>query len=254
MAILCLHFSQFVGDLRIFRHVDEKTQIQTLKAESGDPLKESYCVRMVDGRLPSIIPATDKNPMTRQLPVTERLNIGAYIGVPITLKDGTVYGTFCCYNARPNYALGERDLELMRMLAEMMASYIEKDLAEGRGKDSKRQQIQTILDDDELSMVYQPIADINTGQFVGFESLSRFNTTPRRGPDVCYAEAADVGMEHVLETRAIELALAALDNLPKNAYLSFNVSSKVVLGGHLTSLLAGMPLALASLWKLPSMP
>lgn len=234
--------SEFVGDLRIFRYVDKETHIQTVKAELSDPREESYCALIVDGRLPSIIQDTDKNPIARQLAVTARLNIGAYIGVPITLRDGTVYGTFCCYSTQTNYALGERDLEVMRMLAEIMASYVEKDVAEARGKDRKRQRIQAVIDDNQLSMAYQPIVNINTGQFVGFESLSRFNTEPKRGPDIWYAEAADVGMDAVLECRAIALALADLGEIPSNCYLSFNVSSSVVLSGHLTEVLAGIPL------------
>ena len=52
-------------------------------------------------------------------------------------------------------------------------------------------------------MVFQPIMDLRTGRVAGYESLSRFNREPRRGPDVWFAQAHRCGLGYALEAKAI---------------------------------------------------
>lgn len=234
--------SEFTAGRRIFRYVDSATQLWGIHPGEGIALNESHCQRIVEGRLPEIIPDTDKHAEARAIPETQRLGIGSYIGVPIKLNDGAVYGTLCCYGSRPNESLSESDVRVMRLVADIAAGFLEKDMQDASGRETKRQRIQTVLDGCCLSMVYQPIVDVNSRAHTGFESLSRFNAEPRRGPDQWFAEAAEVGMAFELERYAIEQALAEMEDLPAETYLSFNASSELILSGAMESLLAGKPL------------
>ena len=47
-----------------------------------------------------------------------------------------------------------------------------------------------------LQIVYQPILDLNTGEVLGAEALSRFGTEPQRSPAQWFIEAAEVGPRH----------------------------------------------------------
>lgn len=76
-----------------------------------------------------------------------------------------------------------------------------------------------------LSILFQPIVDLLTGDVVGVEALSRFPATPRRDPDKWFAEAASVQLGRALELLAVELALAKLPDLPAGLHCSVNVSA-----------------------------
>jgi EAL domain-containing protein (putative c-di-GMP-specific phosphodiesterase class I) len=100
----------------------------------------------------------------------------------------------------------------------------------------RRERIENILAGEAFpAMVFQPIVDLRTGRTVGFEALSRFDTGP---PDVCFADAAHVGLGLQLELKAIRRALRHLDQLPEDAYLSVNCSPTTLLSDDLYDILA----------------
>jgi EAL domain-containing protein (putative c-di-GMP-specific phosphodiesterase class I) len=234
--------SEFTDGQRVFRHVDSSLENQPVKVGGADPLEASYCQRVVDGRLPELIQDATAVPAAMELPVTRALPVGAHLSVPIKLKDGSVYGTFCCFSFTPDLSLNQRDLGMMRVFADLAADVIERNLEKGKQRDEKAKRIQSVISGDGLSIVYQPIINVAQDKVVGFESLTRFSATPLRGPDVWFNEAASVGMGAQLEMRAVELAMAALDSLPRDVYLSFNVSPEALINGDLRRVLEGMPL------------
>jgi EAL domain-containing protein (putative c-di-GMP-specific phosphodiesterase class I) len=79
-----------------------------------------------------------------------------------------------------------------------------------------------LADADDLTLVFQPIVDLAAATIVGYEALARFPGTA--GPDVWFAAAAEAGIAAELEALAIHKALAAVDDLPANTFLTVNVS------------------------------
>ena len=69
------------------------------------PLGVTYCGHLLNGDIPNVIPSTQDDSQVRDLPATRFARIGAYIGVPLRLSDGTLYGTLCCasHHAEPNH-------------------------------------------------------------------------------------------------------------------------------------------------------
>ena len=49
---------------------------------------------MLHGEVSRVIPDTRAEPVVQDLAATRE--IGAYIGIPVTLSDGRVHGTLCC--------------------------------------------------------------------------------------------------------------------------------------------------------------
>jgi EAL domain-containing protein (putative c-di-GMP-specific phosphodiesterase class I) len=72
--------------------------------------------------------------------------------------------------------------------------------------------------------VFQPIVDLRTGQTVGFEGLTRFDSGD--APDRIFSEAADVGLGAELEAATLAAALRDAGALPAGAWLSINVSPR----------------------------
>lgn len=118
--------SQFVDDQRVFRIVSVAAQVSSPVAPGiSDPLVDSYCKRVVEGRLPGAIPDTAASAEARSLAITQRLAIGSYLSVPIVLRNGEVYGTLCCFShlARPD--LGDADVLGLQDVASVIAAGID---------------------------------------------------------------------------------------------------------------------------------
>jgi EAL domain-containing protein (putative c-di-GMP-specific phosphodiesterase class I) len=95
-----------------------------------------------------------------------------------------------------------------------------------------------VLDSKGLAMAFQPIVDLIDGSVVGYEALARFALGPERPPDAWFAEAEAVGLGRELEAAALRSALAHLDRLPAETYLSLNASPLTAVSPFLKRLLA----------------
>jgi EAL domain-containing protein (putative c-di-GMP-specific phosphodiesterase class I) len=234
--------SEIVDGRRFFRHVDAREGNATVKVGDSDSVQDSYCLRVLDGRLPELITDACTNAEALSLPVTRALPVGAHLSVPIRLADGQVYGTFCCFSHSPDNSLTTRDLAMMRVFAEMVGEQIQVELSTRQAIQMIEARIDTILESDGLRMVYQPIFNILTNRVIGFESLARFSSDPYRPPDIWFSDAALVHRELELESKAIRLALGALPHLPAGVYVSVNASPEMIVKGDLAGMLQGFPL------------
>jgi EAL domain-containing protein (putative c-di-GMP-specific phosphodiesterase class I) len=233
--------SEFTEGQREFRHVDSANGQPPIQVGGSVPLEESYCVRVIDGRLPELIPDAFAVPAALELPATTALPVRAHVSVPIRLQDGRIYGTFCCFSYTPNLSLNQRDVQMMKVFADLTARQIDKEQTADAAYDESRTRIQALLSNDALTIVYQPIYDVGQERIVGFEALSRFSAEPNRTPDLWYAEAASVGLGVELEIRAIEKALTGLEVLPPDVYISLNASPETIISGELERVLKRAP-------------
>ena len=234
--------AEFSEGARIFRHVDGRTERVVLCVGDSDPLEDSYCQRIVDGRLPELIDDAAQLAEALSLPVTTALPVGAHLSVPIRFSDGVVYGTFCCFSTRPDESLNERDLNTLRLFAEFAGRLLENQAKSQQACENKRSRIAKVLADRAFSVVYQPIIHVVENRLVGHEALARFSAEPLRSPDKWFADAGQVGLQQELEIALIEAALEGFDQLPADSYLSLNVSPETILADVLGDVLEGYPL------------
>jgi EAL domain-containing protein (putative c-di-GMP-specific phosphodiesterase class I) len=108
-----------------------------------------------------------------------------------------------------------------------------------REAEEARQRIARVLAGVGLRMLFQPIANLETGGVAGVEALARF--TDGRGPDTWFAEASSVDLEEELDLAAVRAALSQLDHLPRGAFLSMNLSSGTAASDMLRDLLDPFP-------------
>lgn len=111
--------AQLVDDRRVFRVVSTARE-STAGVDVGgsDRLLDTYCMYVVQGRLPPVI--RDIRTLSHEaalLPITERLGIGCYVSAPVVLPEGQTFGTLCCFSrgARPD--LVDRDGDALREVA-----------------------------------------------------------------------------------------------------------------------------------------
>ncbi|WP_462378872.1 sensor domain-containing phosphodiesterase [Pseudomonas sp. Marseille-QA0892] len=233
--------SRFRNEDRIFTHVDcEGPAI--LKRGDTMPLDEGYCQRIACGHLPELIPDTGALQSALAVPETQSVPIGAHVGVPIMLQNGRLYGTFCCFSAEADLSLSQRDLEIVKLFAELIADKIDSEMATVDRLEEKEGRIRRIIAMNQPVVFYQPIYELDSMTISGWESLSRFRCEPVRSPDLWFQEAAEVGLGRVLEICAIRTAILGLGVLPGDSYIAFNCSSETILDGELTSVLSGISL------------
>jgi EAL domain-containing protein (putative c-di-GMP-specific phosphodiesterase class I) len=75
-----------------------------------------------------------------------------------------------------------------------------------------------------LRAAYQPLVDLQRGEVVGYEGLSRFAVLDNVSPERWFAAARAHGCEAELEAAALTNVLSARDDLPPHTFLSVNVS------------------------------
>ncbi|SDQ54198.1 EAL domain, c-di-GMP-specific phosphodiesterase class I (or its enzymatically inactive variant) [Pseudoxanthomonas sp. CF385] len=223
--------SEFNGRDRVFRHVVSRLDPAPIRPGDSSPLEEGYCMRVVEGQIPQLIPDTAAVPLLAHIPETALVPIGAHLSVPIQLRDGRVYGTFCCFSLASNLSLSQRDLQMMRAFADLLAYQIDGDLDAVHAHEEKVARVTAVLELGQPHVVYQPVYRSSERRIIGVECLSRFKLEPQRTPDVWFAEAREIGLGVRLELNAILSALDGLRGIPGDFYVALNVSPQTIISG-----------------------
>lgn len=232
--------SEFEEDQRVFRYVDNKPGVDIIKPGEGGPLEESYCLRVVNGRLPELIHDAQANEEAIKLDATRLVPVGAHVSVPIKLTDGTIYGTFCAFSRSANEDLDARDLAFLRVLADVSTVYLEHQLRLHASDHDQRLAVQKIIDKHLIKTVFQPIVKLADGRAVGYEALTR-TVAQKFAPDKLFKLAYAHGMNDPLCELAIESAFHLSRQLPSDAYISINAGPEELLSGLVEKLFRQQP-------------
>lgn len=215
----------FIDGYEVFEVVDGDTRRFRFVDEGRLSLDATYCLRAVRGTIPPVIPDTRAEPRVASLTRSTVGAVASYIGVPVTLLDGRLYGALWCMAAEARPALGDADVRFLRSVAAVVAGQLETDPAAlGARRDAFTRQ----LEPRDPRMVLQPVVALADGSTAGYEALARFAGVPERSPAAWFAEAATVGQATELETLAVTRALERLPSLPADTFLSVNASPTTV--------------------------
>src|SRR5687767_12366128 len=115
----------FVAELtetqQVFRAVAGAAEVFDLEVDRGGDRAGTCCDLLVRGELPRVVPDLHRDPRFQALSATVAEAVGAYVGVPLSLSDGRLYGTFCCVSRTADPTLDARDAKFMDLLAAMVA-------------------------------------------------------------------------------------------------------------------------------------
>ena len=231
------YLAEFRDAGQFIRMVDRTDDTRVLIAE-GDtmPLADSYCGRVVAGTLSTTISDTRANPITRELAFTEEANVGSYVGVPVSLPDGSLYGTLCCVSAGPT-AVTERNARFAHGLAELIGSELGRDDVSREDDRLGHELLNHALEGNAIQAVFQPVVELRTGRVTAAEALTRFAA---RDPDFWFDLARRDGRTSDLEIRAAQVAAAAAEAIPAQVVLSLNFSAETLVNPALLEILSGL--------------
>lgn len=109
--------SQLAGGRRILKMVDNAPDFTLVQAGMSDPVEESWCHHVIEGRLPQRI--VDAAPYVASGAAPDPgFRIGTHLSAPVCLADGTVYGTLCCFSQGVR---AEADINRLRYTAGLLA-------------------------------------------------------------------------------------------------------------------------------------
>lgn len=219
--------SSFTEGTQVIEVLDGDTDSMGLAPGQRSPLSETYCVRVIDGRLPAIIPDTSANPTTAVLPITHEYGLGAYVGVPVLSAVGTANGMVCVVSHEAKPYLSDDDLKLVRQVAELVGTLIESPVRSADSAD-QRKAIRRVVMEQDFEVVFQAIHDVAAGKVVGIEALARFPCEPFR-PDAFFEQAAQLGIGIELETAIVVRVVSLMPQLPDDVFVAINVSPAAAL-------------------------
>lgn len=115
--------SEFVDGERVFRFIDGGEPLG-LHAGDAAPLEESYCQRVVEGRMPELVPDARVLVARGEL-FDPGIAVGAHLSTPVVLPDGRIYGTVCCFSAEAQPDLQQSALACLRQCARLVARKVD---------------------------------------------------------------------------------------------------------------------------------
>ncbi|MDB5846864.1 MAG: histidine kinase [Rhodoferax sp.] len=110
--------SQIADGRRTFKAVDCAPGFAIIQEGMSDPVEESWCQRVVEGRLPERMEDAAPFVAAGQAP-DPGFPIGTHLSTPVCLAGGAVYGTLCCFSRGVQV---EADIERLRYTAGLLAA------------------------------------------------------------------------------------------------------------------------------------
>jgi len=113
--------SQIKDGRRTFMVVDNRPDFTVIKPGLSDPVEETWCQRVVDGRLPEVMKDATQYIKSGDAP-PPAFPIGTHLSTPVRLVDGSVYGTICCFSQAQSKHAEARDIDKLRYTASLLAA------------------------------------------------------------------------------------------------------------------------------------
>ena len=116
--------SKFEDGGRKFMLVATAPGGEVIRAGQSDPVEQSWCHHIVNGRLPQFIKDAGPLRASGEVPATS-LDIGTHLSVPVVLKDGKVFGTLCAFAFHVDDDISLQDVWRLRAVADLIARRID---------------------------------------------------------------------------------------------------------------------------------
>ncbi|WP_179218491.1 sensor domain-containing diguanylate cyclase [Saccharibacillus sp. O23] len=96
-------------------------QNQLLDAGASLPFEQTYCKLVcAGGRTATVIPDTQRDPLTAVLGITRQLGRSSFIGVPLCWSNGEAFGTICALDKRVRH-FSPQEVDLFQSMAALLS-------------------------------------------------------------------------------------------------------------------------------------
>ncbi|MBW7453944.1 histidine kinase dimerization/phospho-acceptor domain-containing protein [Paenibacillus sepulcri] len=96
------------------------------------PYEHSYCSLLMEGSMEALmIGNVSEHHLTSAKPLTTALKNCSFIGVPVTLGDGRIFGTLCALDDSSSRVFDDKDAVLLSSMSALIGYAVEWDLLQG---------------------------------------------------------------------------------------------------------------------------
>lgn len=188
-------------------------------ARGQRPLSPNCSGLLASEQTPIVVPDATRHPRAAHLGKDGDAQVGSFVGVPLWLSSGQLYGTLWGIKRNADPTLGQRDLNSMAMLAALVKD--ELDQMQRTAEVSRK--LHHVIESGSVTTAYQPVVSLRSGSCLGLEALARF-PAGLGPPDQLFAEADAVDMRLELERLAIIEAWPGLERIRADQFVAFNLS------------------------------
>ena len=89
---------------------------------------DTFCSRMVSGLGPRVAPDAAQVAAYAAAPIGRLIDTGAYIGVPLTRADGSLFGTLCAIDPQPQPPAIAAEQPMLELMAAMLSALLAAEL------------------------------------------------------------------------------------------------------------------------------
>lgn len=131
LAMDAAYLAEFTDGRQVYRAIEGDTDSFGMGVGDGPAAEGTFCVRMLDGSLPNVIPDSSLDSRVSDLAITHAAGIGAYVAVPLRFPDGA-RGSLCCLSHSPDPELAARDIQFVHAIARLVEDHLHRQSAELR--------------------------------------------------------------------------------------------------------------------------
>ena len=108
---------------------------------------DSFCAEMVKGNGPRIAPRSEDIPAYATAAIGRRVQIKAYVGLPLVNSDGSLFGTLCAIHPSPQPQSIVEEKELVELLGAMLSTILQAELrAADEARRSEKLRAEALID------------------------------------------------------------------------------------------------------------
>ena len=121
--------SQLLEQRRVFKVVSVSPLTDApIRVGNSDPLLDTYCMYVLQGRLPPVIrDIRSAGHEAALMPITQRLGMGCYLSAAVVLTSGRIFGTLCCFSRQARLDLLDEDGQALGGVARAIAAAVDED-------------------------------------------------------------------------------------------------------------------------------
>jgi response regulator RpfG family c-di-GMP phosphodiesterase len=123
---------RFTADSEVFEAVRGESESFGFSDGHAIALEQTYCQRILIGRLPNLIGDVRADDRARSLPITRSAQIGAFVSIPLRFSRGELYGMLCAASHDPKPQLGYRELQFLNVFARIVCDVLEREALQRR--------------------------------------------------------------------------------------------------------------------------
>jgi diguanylate cyclase (GGDEF)-like protein len=179
------------------------------------------CAAVLAGRIPHVVADGSRS---QELRAAWPAHVGAFIGSPLWLSDGSPFGLVCGFSVGPRPDLRQADERFMAMVGDTLAEELDARHARRR----LLLELTRTLESEDVDVAFQPVVDLSSRRVLGVEALARF-PAPFQRPDTTLAAAQRLGLGLELERLVIIEAWKVLPELRAGQFLGLNLSPDALL-------------------------